>query len=65
MVSLARRCASALGRAPSNRWQDRVRAQVDVRREELLDQRAQRVGLGETRDLVAELELLEDVLDVR
>ena len=42
-----------------------VGAQVDVRREELLDQRAERVGLGEPRDLVAELEVLEDVLDVR
>ena len=32
--------------------------------EELLDQRAEGVGLGEPRDLVAELELLEDVLHV-
>ena len=45
--------------------QDRVRAEVDRRVEELLDQRAERVGLGEARDLVAELEVLEDVLDVR
>ena len=45
--------------------QHRLRAQVDVRREELLDQRAERVGLREARDLVAELEVLEDVLDVR
>jgi hypothetical protein len=44
--------------------QDRVGAQVDVGREELLDQRAERVGLREPRDLVAELEVLEDVLDV-
>ena len=33
--------------------------------EELLDERAERVGLGEARDLVAELEVLEDVLHVR
>ena len=38
-------------------------AQVDGGRGELLDQRAQGVGLGEARDLVAELEVLEDVLD--
>ena len=37
--------------------------QVDFGRGELLDQRAQGVGLGEARDLVAELEVLEDVLD--
>ena len=45
--------------------QDRVRAEVDRRVEELLDQRAERVGLREPRDLVAELEVLEDVLHVR
>jgi hypothetical protein len=45
--------------------QDRVRAQVDVGREKLLDQRAQRVRPREPRDLVAELEVLENVLDVR
>jgi hypothetical protein len=33
--------------------------------EELLDQRAERVGLGEAGDLVAELEVVEDLLDVR
>ena len=43
----------------------RIRAQVDVGRGELLDQRAEGVGLGEARDLVAELEVLEDVLDTR
>ena len=32
--------------------------------EELLDQRAERVGLREARDLVAELEVVEDVLHV-
>ena len=41
----------------------RIRTQVDFGRGELLDQRAQGVGLGEARDLVAELEVLEDVLD--
>ncbi len=41
-----------------------VGAQVDVRREELLDERAERVGFGEPRDLVAELEVVQDVLDV-
>ena len=45
--------------------QHRVRAEVDRRVEELLDQRAERVGLREPRDLVAELEVVEDVLDVR
>ena len=44
---------------------DRIGAEVDVRREELLDQRAECVGLGQARDLIAELELLEDVLHVR
>ncbi len=44
---------------------DRLGAEVDRGGEELLDQRAERVGLGEARDLVPELELLEDVLDVR
>ena len=41
---------------------DRLRTQVDVRRGELLDQRTQGVGPGEARDLIAELEVLEDVL---
>ena len=41
----------------------RIRTQVDVGGGELLDQGAQGVGLGEARDLVAELEVLEDVLD--
>ena len=45
--------------------QHRVRAQVDVGREELLDQRAERVGLRQPRDLVAELEVVEDLLHVR
>ena len=42
----------------------RGRAEIDVGRGELLDQRAQRVGLGEPLDLVAELEVLQDVLHV-
>ena len=45
--------------------EDRTGTQVHVRREELLDQRAQGVGLGQAGDLVPELELLQDVLDVR
>ena len=40
-------------------------AEVDVGRGELFDQRAQGVGLREARDLVAELEVLQDVLHVR
>jgi hypothetical protein len=43
----------------------RARAQVDVRRQELLDQVPEGVGLGQPRDLVAELEVLQDVLHVR
>ena len=39
-------------------------AEVDVGRGEFLDQRAQGVGLREPLDLVAELEVLEDVLHV-
>ncbi|MDC4222974.1 MAG: hypothetical protein MPW15_01670 [Candidatus Manganitrophus sp.] len=41
-----------------------VRAEIDVGVEEFLDQRAERVGLGQSGDLVAELEVVEDVLDV-
>ena len=40
------------------------RTQVDVGRGEFFDQRAQGVGPVEPRDLVAELEVLEDVLHV-
>ena len=43
---------------------DRGGAEVDVGRRELLDQRAQGVGLREPLDLIAELEVLEDVLDI-
>ena len=39
-------------------------AEVDVRRGNLLDERTQGVGLREPRDLVAELEVLENVLYV-
>ena len=42
----------------------RVGAQVDVGRGEFLDQRAQGVGARQARDLVAELEVFEDVLHV-
>ena len=44
--------------------EDRSRAEVDVGRGELLDQRAQGVGFGQARNLVAELEVVEDVLYV-
>jgi hypothetical protein len=43
---------------------DRGRAEVDVGVEELRDEGAERVGLGEGGELVAELEVLQDVLDV-
>ena len=39
-------------------------AQVYVRRGEFLDQRAQGVSLGKSRDLIAKLEVIEDVLYV-
>ena len=40
------------------------RREVDLGVEELVDQRADGVGLGERCELVAELEVVEDVLDV-
>ena len=43
---------------------DRIGTQVDVARREFLDQRAERVGPGQARNLVAELEAAEDVLHV-
>ena len=43
---------------------DAGRREVDVGIEELVDQRADGVGLGEGCELVAELEVVEDVLDV-
>jgi hypothetical protein len=43
---------------------DRLRAEVDIPVEEFLDEMAQRVGLGESRNLVAELEVVQDVLHV-
>jgi hypothetical protein len=43
---------------------DACRREVDVGVEELVDQCADRVGLGEGCELVAKLEVLEDVLDV-
>ena len=45
-------------------WLYRGGAQVDVGRGELLDERTQGVGLREPRDLVTELEVLENVLHV-
>src|SRR5665647_2914210 len=44
--------------------QHRVGAEVDLRGEEFLDEGAKGIGLGEAWDLVAELELVEDVLHV-
>jgi len=41
-----------------------IRAQIDGGRGELLDQRPQGVGFGEAGELVAELEVVENVLDV-
>ncbi len=41
-----------------------MRAQVDRGVEELLDEGAQSVGFGQAWDLVAELEVVEDLLDV-
>ena len=43
---------------------DRSRAEVDVGRKQLLNQRTQCIGLGKARNLVAELEVLQDVLHV-
>jgi len=40
------------------------RREIDLRVEELVDQRTDRVGLGEGCELVAELEVVEDVQDV-
>ena len=42
-----------------------ARREVEVGVEELLDQRAERISLREPRDLVAELEVVEDLLHVR
>jgi hypothetical protein len=44
---------------------DAGRREVDVRVEELVYQRADGVGLGQGCELIAELEIVEDVLDVR
>jgi len=44
---------------------DWVRAEVDVGRQELLDERAEGIRLRELRELIPELELLQDVLHVR
>ena len=42
----------------------RDRAEVDVGGGEFLDQRAEGVGPGQARDLIAELKIVEDVLDI-
>ena len=44
---------------------DAGRRKVDVGVEKLVDQRADRIGLGEGGELVAEFEIVENVLDVR
>jgi hypothetical protein len=44
---------------------DAGRREVDVGVEEFVDQRAERVGARKRRELITELEVLEDVLDVR
>lgn len=43
---------------------DGIGAEVDVGREELADQRAEGISLRQARDLVAELEVLQDVLHI-
>ena len=43
---------------------NRLRAEVDRRVEQFVDQVTERVGFREPRDLVAELEVVEDLLDV-
>ncbi|KAF0137542.1 MAG: hypothetical protein FD152_400 [Xanthobacteraceae bacterium] len=45
--------------------QHRLRAEIDRAIEELLDQRPEYVGLGQLRKLIAELEVVEDLLHVR
>jgi hypothetical protein len=42
----------------------RSRAEIDVGGEQLVDQRAEGVGFRQTGDLVAELEVVEDLLNV-
>ena len=48
-----------------NRFLTGLGAQVDGRVEQLLDERAERISLGEARNLVPELEVVEDDLHVR
>ena len=45
--------------------EDGIGAEIDFGIEELADERAEGVGLGEGGELVAEFEVFEDVLDVR
>ena len=47
------------------RVQDGPGAEVDRPVQELLQEEPERVGLGQRRNLVAELELLQHLLDVR
>src|SRR5208337_5366413 len=44
--------------------QDRLRAEIDRGIEEFLDERAERIGLGQLRDLVAELEIIQNPLHI-
>ena len=44
--------------------QDRIRAEIDLWIEELVDERAEGIGLREGWELVAEFEVLEDVLNI-
>jgi hypothetical protein len=43
----------------------RIRTQIDGRIEEFDNQSAERIRLGEARNLVSEFEVFEDFLDVR
>gem|GEM_PF-1948560 len=43
----------------------RIGTEIDVGRGQLVDQRAQCIGFGKTRDLIAEFKVFKDVLHVR
>jgi hypothetical protein len=43
----------------------RVRTEIDRKVEEFLDQGSERVGSRQSRDLIAELEAIENFLDIR
>ena len=44
--------------------QDRLRAEIDRRIKKLLDQETQNIRIDQRRDLIAELELVQHLLDV-